>query len=76
MSTTLLATGCERPLPDTDKNPESSLELRQQETPNLPSHRQQLQQQLRRSEPRTLVTLHEPAGTVTTADYSTNYSRS
>lgn len=54
----LLTLGCERPLPDADKNPESGLDV-QQTSPSQPS-RKPLPQQLRRSGSRILVTQHHP----------------
>lgn len=56
----VLLVGCERPLPDTDKNPESGGMHPRQQSPTQPSEHR-LPQQLRRSGPRTLVTFHQAA---------------
>ena len=54
----MLMLGCERPLPDADKNPESSLELPQ--APQQRDHRLLPQERMQRDTgPRTLVTLRQ-----------------
>lgn len=49
----LLAAGCERPMPDTDKNPESKLEFRQK--PASQPSQKTIPNQWRRPGNRTLV---------------------
>lgn len=55
----VLMLGCERPLPDADKNPESRLELPQapQQRNHGPLPQERMQQ--RNTVPRTLVTLRQ-----------------